>query len=282
MTAEFFHSGLLQGLILALVAFGIMIPFRFLNFSDLTAEGAYPLGGALCATLLGMGLPPSLACLGGMVGGGLMAIGTAHVALRLKIHSLLAGIILSTMVYSLNLRILGKPNISLFHVPGLALDIPFLVLLLGGVVGTFSLFLATTVGLRFRAVGLNPLLTERLRISLTLYTSLGLGMAGALFGLGGSLMVFLQQFMDVGMGVGIVIHGLASLMIGEALTGRHTLLRQLSAPVIGALLYQQIQGIALGCGLAPSDLKFFTGGLVLLVLFFQRIKSAEGEAPGQV
>lgn len=91
-----------------------------------------------------------------------------------------------------------------------------------------------------------------------------------MFGLAGSLMVQMQQFMDVGMEVGIVIHGLASLMIGESIVGNGTISKQLAAPIIGSIIYQQIQGIALSLGLAPSDLKFFTGSIVLIVLDIQK------------
>jgi putative ABC transport system permease protein len=91
-----------------------------------------------------------------------------------------------------------------------------------------------------------------------------------MFGLAGSLIVQLQNYMDVGIGVGILIHGLASLMIGEAIVGNATLNRQLAAPLLGALVYQQAQGIALSLGLAPSDLKFFTGSIVLLVIALKK------------
>jgi putative ABC transport system permease protein len=133
-----------------------------------------------------------------------------------------------------------------------------------------AVFLRTDFGLRFRAVGLNPSFSERQGTDIGKYTIFGLFMAGALFGLAGSLMVQLQSYMDVGIGVGILIHGLASLMIGEAIIGNSTLNKQLAAPLLGALVYQQIQGIALSFGLAPSDLKFFTGSIVLSVIAIKR------------
>ncbi len=267
---DLIQTGLLQGLVLAIVAFGIMIPFRFLDFPDLTAEGAYPLGGAICASLITHGIPQVVAILAAMVGAGFMAVGTSQVALRMKVNSLLAGIILSTMAYSVNLRMMGKPNIALFGYNGFTFDIISLVVIVGLCVIPFFFFLYTDFGLRFRSIGLNPTFAAKQGISVNKYTSFGLFIAGSLFGLGGSLIVQIQQFMDVGMGVGIVMHGLAALMIGEAIIGNHTLKRQLIAPIVGALVYQQIQGIALSLGLAPSDLKFFTGSIVLLVLGFNR------------
>lgn len=266
MTIEFLYTGLLQGLILAIIAFGIMIPFRFLNFPDLTAEGAYPLGGAICASLMVIGVPQILAILAGIVAGGLMALCTSQIALRLKVNSLLAGIILSTMAYSINLRIMGKPNIALFEVSGINFGMILLIIVVGFCIIPFALFLHTDFGLRFRTIGSNTKFVTNHGISVNKYTGLGLFIAGSMFGLAGSLMVQIQQFMDVGMGVGIVIHGLASLMIGESIVGNSTILRQLAAPIIGANIYQQIQGLALFLGLAPSDLKFFTGSIVLVVL----------------
>lgn len=270
MPIELLYTGVLQGLILAIIAFGIMIPFRFLNFPDLTAEGAYPLGGAICASLLVAGTPQILAIFASVIGAGLMAICTAQVALRLKVNSLLAGIILSTMAYSVNLRIMSKPNIALFEMGGVNFNITSLIIIVMLCAIPFALFLYTDFGLRLRTIGSSLKFAVNHGISINKYTSLGLFIAGSMFGLAGSLMVQIQQFMDVGIGVGIVIHGLASLMIGESIVGNNTIRKQLAAPIIGALIYQQIQGLALSFGLAPSDLKFFTGSIVLIVLALQK------------
>lgn len=279
MGTDLMITGLLQGLILALVTYGIMIPFRILHFADLTAEGAYPLGGVLCTTALLSGLHP-LAALGmAAIAAGCMGMATAYIHLKLKINTLLAGIILSTMAYSVSLRIMGKPNIALFDVQTLfegqpdleniAIVLVCLILL----VIPLYLFLQTEIGLKLRAVGLNPDFAKRQGISIRKYTLLGLFLGGCFTGLAGGLMVQLQNYMDIGMGIGIVIHGLAALMIGEAIVGNNTLQQQLLAPLVGALVYQQIQGIVLSIGLAPSDLKFFTGSIVLLVIAFKAKRS---------
>lgn len=274
--------GIVQGLILSLVAIGVMIPFRLINFPDLSAEGAYPLGGALCASLILMGFSPILATFLATLVGGLLGIGTAFIHLRLKINTLLAGIILSTMVYSINLRIMGKPNLALFEnltlfsgVLDLAVyKILFLLALNGIFIFLLYRYLITEKGLRFRAVGFNPLFAKRQGIKLSHYVLLGLFLGNALNSFAGSLMAQMQQYADIGMGVGIVIHALAALMIGESLIGRYTLFRQLLAPVVGAFIYQQIQGFALSCGLAPSDLKLITG-LIVLVAISYNIKRKE-------
>lgn len=272
MTTDLFLAGLLQGLILVLVTYGVMVPFRLLNFPDLTAEGAYPLGGAICSSMLLLSLPPLVALSLAAIGAGLMAIGTAWLHLRLKVNTLLAGIILSTMVYSVNLRILGQPNVALFQMhtflSGEAL-LPKFIVLIGLVIGLVTglhWFLNTEHGLRLRAVGLNGVFARRTGLAIQSYTVWGLFIAGCMIGLAGGLMVELQHYMDVNMGVGMVIHALAALMLGESVIGQQTLTRQLHAPWVGAILYQQIQGVALSLGLAPSDLKFFTGVLVIAVI----------------
>lgn len=281
MTMDFLLTGIIQGLLLALVAYAIMIPFRLLNFPDLTAEGAYPLGGAVCASLLLLHVHPIIAVISASLVTGLMGVATSLIHLRLKVNTLLSGIILSTMIYSLNLRLLGKPNVALFDTASLfyqnnnLANILLLLLILIVLVAPLALFLKTEIGLRLRAVGLNQAFARRQNISIAGFTVLGLFIAGCFTGVAGGLIVQLQYYMDVGMGIGIVIHGLAALMIGEAVVGKDTLNKQLLAPMIGALIYQQIQGFVLYIGLAPSDLKFFTGSLVLLVIGLQKRKTQE-------
>ena len=165
-----------------------------------------------------------------------------------------------------------KPNIALFNYSGFNFGILSIASIILLCAGSFLFFLHTDFGLRLRAVGLNPRFALRQGISINKYTNLGLFIAGSMFGLAGSLIVQIQQFMDASIGVGIVIHGLASLMIGEAIIGNYNLKRQLAAPIIGALIYQQVQGLALSFGLAPSDLKFFTGAVVLGVLSLKKDK----------
>ncbi len=277
MLQELFQAGIIQGLILSLVALGVMIPFKILNFPDLTCDGAYPLAGAITGSLLLSGSSPVLATTLGMLAGGLLGLGTAFIHLRFKVNTLLAGIIVCTMVYSVNLRIMQKPNIALFDNNTLFLlfhenvlySAIFLFCLSIGLIALCYRFLMSEKGLRLRAVGLNPEFAQRQGIALTPYILMGLFIGNAITGLAGSLMVQLQQYADIGMGIGMVIHALAALMIGESLIGTHTLKRQCLAPFVGALVYQQIQGLAMTLGLAPTDLKLVTGLIVLLAIGLQ-------------
>lgn len=272
MIIDLLLTGLLQSLILALVTYAIMIPFRLLHFADLTAEGAYPLGGAVVSCLLLLSVHPILAIILAGLAAGLMGIATSIIHLRLQVNTLLSGIIVSTMIYSVNLQLMGKPNISLFNEQLLfnpnntLLNIVLLSIILIVLVVPLALFLRTEVGLKLRAVGLNPAFASKQNICVTHFTIFGLFIAGCFSGIAGGLIVQLQCYMDVGMGIGIVIHALAALMIGESVVGNNCLNQQLAAPLIGAVIYQQIQSFVLFIGLAPSDLKFFTGGFVLLII----------------
>lgn len=282
MLQELMLSGIIQGLILSLIALGVMIPFKILNFPDLTCDGAYPLSGAITASLLLTGSSPILATGIGILSGGLLGLTTAIIHLRFKINTLLAGILVTTMVYSVNLRIMQKPNIALFNHhtlfsffnDSMLLTVILLLALNLCILMLFYRFLISQKGLRLRTVGLNPAFMQKQGIALTPYILLGLFIGNALTGLAGSLIVQLQQYADIGMGMGMVIHALAALMIGESLIGTHTLKRQCLAPLVGAIVYQQIQGFVLSLGLAPTDLKLVTGIIVLFAIAVQHKKQA--------
>lgn len=267
-----------QSLIYSFLVLGIMIPFRLLSFPDLTSEGAFPLGGCVCATLLLAGYPPLFATFVAMVAGVGAGAATALVHLRFRINSLLAGILVFTALYSLNMRILGRSNIALFNTDNIFMQInPAILTDVRLQVVTFAVliilvlialrwYLATQAGAALRVIGINPELAPSLGISIWTYTIVGLGVASGLTALGGALIVQLQGYADVGMGTGILINGLASLVIGETITGRQTVTRQLLAPVVGAVVYYQLVSLALSLGLQPSDLKVVTAGFVLVTL----------------
>ncbi len=281
MILELVLTGILQGLVLAFIACGIMIPFRLLNFPDLTAEGSYPLGGAACVSMIILGVYPIIAIIFASILAGVLGIATAFVHLRYKVNTLLAGIIISTIVYSMNLRLMGKPNIGLFDHQTLLTEasMTMKILLVLGVFIIFMsalyLFLNTEMGLRLRSVGLNPGFAAKSSVNIAGYSFLGLFLGNAYVGFAGGLMVQVQNYMDIGMGTGIVIHAIAALMIGESIVGNKNLRRQLLAPFVGALIYQQIQGLVLFMGMPPSDLKLLTGGLVLAIIALQ-YKPREG------
>ena len=284
---------LAQSLILSFVALAIMVPFRLLNFQDLTSEGAFPLGGAVCAVALAGGLNPWLALLLGAAAGFVAGCCTAAIHLRFKIHSLLAGILVTTMLYSIDLRIMGRPNLSVFGAPSVYDALPAIsdpsgakIAIAGGcvliVLVLLELFLKTELGTAMRAVGANPDMAEAQGIAVARATLVGVGAAAAFAALAGALMVQSQGFADVNMGLGVLINGLASLMIGEALVGRRSVTRQLLAPVVGSIAYYQLVSLCLAAGMPPPDLKLATGVFVMLMLALPALKrgSARAAAPG--
>ncbi len=277
-----------QSLMYSFVVLGIMIPFRLLSFPDLTSEGAFPLGGAVAAALILSGWNPFLATAVAVVAGMLAGAATALIHLQFRLNSLLAGILVFTALYSVNMRVMGRSNVALFSsdsvflqispdiLGSVTLQIAFFAVLVVAVLVGLRWYLATESGAALRVVGINPDLAPSLGISLWTFTLIGLGLANGLSALGGALVVQLQGFADVGMGTGLLINGLASLVIGETVLGRHTITRQLLAPVVGAAIYYQFVSLGLSLGLQPSDLKLVTAVFVLLTLGLPALRKSTG------
>lgn len=281
---------LAQSLILSFVVLGIMIPFRMLNFPDLTTEGAFPLGGCVCAVLILAGWPPLAAVAVAVLAGFAAGCCTAFIHLRFRIHTLLAGILMMTMLYSVNLRIMGRSNLSIFGassifdwMPG---DDPAShvnkIIVVGAIALVvfvlLNLFFKTEQGTAVRAVGSNPDMAEAQGINVWAATIVGVGLANAFSALSGAIMVQSQGFADVNMGLGVLINGLAALMIGEAIVGKQNVWRQLLAPFVGAVVYYQLVSLCLAAGMPPPDLKLATGFFVLVMLALPSIRGSRGPA----
>lgn len=284
---------LAQSLILGFVVLGIMIPFRMLSFPDLTSEGAFPLGGCVCGVLLAAGASPLTAIAVALLAGFAAGCCTAFIHLRFRIHTLLAGILMMTMLYSVNLRIMGKSNLSVFGSPTIFDWVPFLqpgfpaskiaaVGLLSLLVFLLlNVYFKTEKGTAVRAVGANPDMAEAQGINVWAATIGGVGLAGAFSALSGAVMVQSQGFADVNMGLGILINGLAALMIGEAIVGKQSVLRQIAAPFVGAIVYYQLVSLCLAAGMPPPDLKLATGLFVLAMLALPSLRRSRGPAPAR-
>lgn len=269
---------LVQSLIYSFVALAIMIPFRTLSLPDLTMEGSFPLGGCLVAAVLTAGLDPWSSTALAIAAGFLAGAATALVHLYFKIHSLLAGILVATMIWSVDLRVMGMPNksvrpeLSLFDAisPEILLNTWLQIAIFGALVALVMValiaFYKSEIGLSLRCVGANARLSPALGINARVYVVLGFGIANALAALGGAIVVQQQGYADVTMGFGILVNGLAALIIGEAIIGRATIERQVIAPVAGSIIYYQLVSLGLATGLHPSDLKFLTGAFVLITL----------------
>jgi putative tryptophan/tyrosine transport system permease protein len=267
-----------QGLAYALVALGIALTFRVLAFPDLTVDGSFPLGGAVAARLIFEGVDPVLSVLAATMAGFAAGALTGILNTRLKINSLLAGILMMTILYSVNLRIMGRANIQLLSRPTVFsflenfdtiryLPIILFFLLITLVVKVLvDLFLHTEYGMALRATGNNEDMIRSLGVNTDNATVFGLGLSNALVALSGALISQDQGFADVGMGIGMIVAGLASIIIGEAMIKSKTVFRLTLAAVVGSVLYRFIISLGLRLGLAPTDLKMATGFMVILAL----------------
>jgi putative ABC transport system permease protein len=273
-----------QGLAYGLVALGIVITFRILSFPDLTVDGSFPLGAAVVARFITDGVPPAYGIFFAIVAGFVAGCCTGVLYTKLKINSLLAGILMMTVLYSFNLRIMGKSNIQLLTVDTFLTPlenlpvnrfipiIAFFLVVSFGVKILTDLFMHTQLGFAMRATGDNEQMIRALGVNTDNTTILGLGISNAFVALSGALVAQDQGFSDVGMGIGMIVAGLASIIIGEALLGKHTVQRMTLAALIGSFLYKEIISIGLRLGLAPTDLKLATGIMVILALGIPALK----------
>ena len=273
-----------QGLAYGLVALGIVITFRILSFPDLTVDGSFPLGAAVVARLIAEGVPPVYGIFLAIAAGFVAGCCTGVLYTKLKINSLLAGILMMTVLYSFNLRIMGKSNIQLLTVDTFLTPlenlpvnrfipiIAFFFVVSFGVKILTDLFMHTQLGFAMRATGDNEQMIRALGVNTDNTTILGLGISNAFVALSGALVAQDQGFSDVGMGIGMIVAGLASIIIGEALMGKHTVQRMTLAALIGSVLYKEIISIGLRLGLAPTDLKLATGIMVILALGIPALK----------
>jgi len=267
-----------QGLAYALVALGIALAFRVLAFPDLTVDGSFPLGGAVAARLIFEGVDPALAVVAAVAAGFLAGALTGLLNTRLKINSLLAGILMMTILYSVNLRIMGRANIQLLDRPTIFtfmenMDVVryvpviiFFLLVTLVIKVLLDLFLHTEYGMALRATGNNEDMIRALGVNTDNATIFGLGLSNALVALSGALICQDQGFADVGMGIGMIVAGLASIIIGEAMIKPNTVFRLTLAAVAGSVLYRFIISLGLRLGLAPTDLKMATGFMVIVAL----------------
>ncbi|OAJ74772.1 ABC transporter permease [Brevibacillus sp. SKDU10] len=275
-----------QGLLFAVMALGVYLTFRILNFPDLTVDGSFALGGAMAATLISEGTNPVLATLVATGGGALAGAFTGVLTTKGKINGLLAGILTMIALYSINLRIMGKSNVPLlrettlysmakdmsipdFTVNGITLFSGVALLFLVGVFllkGVLDYFLHSDIGLDLRATGDNPTMIRSYGVGTDGTLIMGLALSNALVALSGALIAQFQGFGDVNMGIGMIIIGLASVIIGEVIVGDKSIMRATFAVIIGSLLYRFVIAYALKVGLKPGDMKLITALLVIVAL----------------
>ena len=289
MISSFAFFGALEtGFIFALVALGIFISFRILDFPDLTVDGSFPLGAAVAASAIVAGINPWLATLMACLAGSIAGVITALLNVKLNILHLLASILTMIALYSINLRIMDGPNKALLGVETLLtpldnLSIPYYIaypiafgILAFIVLGLLVAFLKTEIGLAMRATGSNPRMAKANGVNTSVMIVLGMALSNALVALAGALFAQSQGSADVTMGVGVIVIGLASVIGGEALIPTRTILLWALACLIGSILYRLVIAFALNgdvLGLKAQDLNLITAVLVTLAIVMPNIKS---------
>lgn len=284
--SSFAALGALQlGFLYGLVAIAVLLSFRMLNFPDLTVDGSFPLGAACCAALVVAGANPWLALLAGALAGALAGLLTAFLSERLKILNLLAGILSMTALYSINIRVMGRPNLPLLGhdtvvgsftalglgTPAAKLAVAALLCLGTGVL--VGLFLASRYGLSLRAIGANPRMATAVGVPAAQRIYVGLALSNALAGLSGALFAQLYGFADVSMGVGTIVIGLAAVILGEAFVRSWSPLAAVAACVAGAIVYRFTISLALeseAIGLTTSDLNLISAVVVTAAFLFTK------------
>lgn len=274
-----------QGLLWSLLALGVYITFRVLDIADLTVEGSFPLGASVAVTLLVKDVNPVNAILAAALAGGLAGVVTGLLHTKLRIPALLAGILTMIALYSVNLRIMGKANVSL-----LGKDTAFTLVestfgvaysqavLLVGVLACvlFSVlmywFFGTEIGAAIRATGYNPQMIRAQGVDTNIMLLIGLFFSNALVAVAGALVAQSNGFADVGMGVGTIVIGLASVIIGEVLFGTRSFKNSLISVILGSIVYRLVIAIVLQMGMPPNDLKLFTAVLVAIALSLPMVK----------
>ena len=287
MTLFAFLNALEVGVIFGLVALGLFIGFRVLNFPDLTVDGSFASGGAVVAALIVTGWNPWAATAVAVAFGMLCGLVTALLNRRYGMIHLLAGILTTIGLFSINLRIMGAPNIPLLSEETILTPVERLgwgttqgnllfasVVCALAVVGVF-LFLRSEYGLAMRATGANPVMAQANGVNVDLCVYAGLAISNGLVALGGALFAQAAGFADVGMGTGVVLYGLAAVILGEVVLRSRSMMIILISCVLGSIIYRVVVGFALNAqvlGLRSSDLRLVTAVLVAVAFIISSRK----------
>lgn len=288
MSAIAFWGAVELGLIYGFVAVGVYLAFRVLDFPDLTVDGSFPLGAAIAAVTITAGWDPWLACLLAAFGGAACGLVTAFLNVRFGILNLLASILTMIALFSVNLRVMGRPNMAVLNretvvTPFYDLGLPdhivrplVLSVLILVTVLVLARFLASDFGLAMRAAGANQRMARANGVDVGRQIYAGMAISNALTGIGGALFAQVAGFADVTSGVGTIVVGLAAVIVGETLFRSRALFIALLACVIGSVIYRVAVQLALSADilfLQASDLNLVTAVLVALALILPRLRS---------
>lgn len=265
-----------QGLIFSVACIGVYITYKILDFPDLSVDGTFPLGASVAAICLHKGVSPYVACMLALLFGGLGGLTTGLIHVKLKITNLLSGILVMIGLYSVNLRIMGKANLPLFNTKSLfTVRVPAVIIIFLFAIGTkifLDLLLKTKLGFLIKAVGDNEQIVTSLGVNKGVIKILGLMISNALVALAGAIMAQYQGYSDVGMGTGVIVMGLAAVIIGDSFFGKFSFVKGTTTAIFGAIVYKAMIALALKLGLSPVDLKLVTSIIVIIALSLNNIK----------
>ncbi len=292
MNLNILLSSIEQGLVYAIMVLGVYITFKILDFPDLTVDGSFPLGAAVAARLIVGGFSPIIATMIAIICGMVAGVITGVLNTKLKIAGLLSSILTMTALYSINLRIMGRANISLlsemkifdlFRFDFLKENNIIFFFLLTAIILKFILdwFLKTELGMALRATGDNKKMIRSLGVNTDLMIIMGLAISNGLVALSGALVAQYQGFTDVKMGTGIIVIGLASVIIGDTLISSTKIKWATLGVLLGSIVYRMVITIALRLNLNPNDLKLMTAILVIGALGAPAIKETIGKNKSQ-
>lgn len=279
-----FRSSIELGLVYSLMAMGLFVSFRVLDIADLTVDGSFTTGAAVCATFTAMG-KPYLGLFMALVCGALAGCLTAVLQTKFFVQPILAGIISMTALYSINLRIMGgKPNIPLskFETPVTALTevfgksygkLAFALIMTIVFAIILILFIHTKLGLQIRATGDNEAMVLSSSINTAMVKTVGLALANALVALSGAALCQMQKYADIQMGIGTVVIGLASIIIGEVLFGRKSITISVLAVIAGSIVYRLLIAFVLEMGIDQQDLKLISAIVVMIAVSYPAAKT---------
>ena len=279
-----------QGLIFSVLAIGVIITIKILDFADMSVEGTFPMGAFIFAKFITTGFSPIISTLLTFILGTLAGLLTYTLNIKLRIRALLSGILTATILYSLNLRLNGRSNIGLTSYDSIFdgfRPVIVLILIVLAVKILMDIFLRTEVGYLLIATGDNETLVKSLGENSNKYKLIGLMLSNGLVSLSGALMAQYQGFSEISMGTGIIVVAIASIIVGDTVLRNSKILKMTTRAIMGALIYKFIGALAIDLGLAPTDLKAINAAIVIIFLSYntfspvkmrkaRKIKAVEG------
>ncbi len=266
-------STITEGLIFSIMVLGIYISYKILDFPDLTVDGSFALGAAVISSSLISGIPLGISLILTVLAGSLAGLCTGYIHTKFEITNLLSGILVMIGLYSINLRIMGRANVNLFSVDHLfssGNEFYIILCIVLGIKLIIDFFFKTKMGFIVKLVGDNPNLIGTLGLDAKKYKIIGLMISNSLVALSGGLLAQYQGFADISMGTGMLVIGLASIILGETIFRKFSMVKLTTAAIVGSMVYRYVLALSLKLGFAPSDLKLLTAVILLSILVLNK------------